>query len=217
MNVLHLPSSFQVKRLIVEVNNVMLNLKSLGIAAVGATCITIGTGNVAQAATFLGNAVQVDAALPFPNVVPIPLGTEVIDADGETFTSRFVLGASALVRSSTIQITHLDNRSYLNTPFNGFRFSDVNGTINSIIGVSLISSNVSGFDISRVTFNANRIFVDLGGLNVRRNQTTSFNVLFAANPAGPAIPTPALLPGLIGMGVGVLRKRKALTIASSEA
>ena len=32
-----------------------------------------------------------------------------------------------------------------------------------------------------------------------------------------AIPTPALLPGLIGLGLGVLRKRKAEAAASSEA
>jgi len=34
------------------------------------------------------------------------------------------------------------------------------------------------------------------------------NVKFTPDPTATAVPTPALLPGLIGLGIGVLRKRK---------
>ena len=40
---------------------------------------------------------------------------------------------------------------------------------------------------------------------------------FISAHSGVPIPTPALLPGLIGLGLGVLRKRKAEAAASSEA
>ena len=43
------------------------------------------------------------------------------------------------------------------------------------------------------------------------------DVAFKASFGSPvAIPTPALLPGLIGLGMGVLRKRKAAATAGSE-
>jgi len=43
------------------------------------------------------------------------------------------------------------------------------------------------------------------------------NVERATVPNPTPVPTPALLPGLIGLGLGVLRKRKAEAAASSEA
>lgn len=58
-----------------------------------------------------------------------------------------------------------------------------------------------------------------GGFNSRTN-AWAFDVLNvdqATVPNPTPVPTPALLPGLVGLGLGVLRKRKAEAAASSEA
>ncbi len=54
---------------------------------------------------------------------------------------------------------------------------------------------------------AGAICLSLGAMNPAQAQLPSL-VLVAVGPA-KSIPTPALLPGLIGLGLGVLRKRKA--------
>lgn len=75
----------------------MLNVKCLGVAAIAATGIGLAVGSVvpAEAATFLGQTVQADNLFPNANTVAEPLGAQVIDADGATFTSQG-LGASPL-------------------------------------------------------------------------------------------------------------------------
>lgn len=66
----------------------------------------------------------------------------------------------------------------------------------------------NGSDFSRITVdNWTKDFLGAGG-----------DVAFKASFASPvAIPTPALLPGLIGLGMGVLRKRKAEATGEGEA
>ena len=47
--------------------------------------------------------------------------------------------------------------------------------------------------------------------------TDNYGLVTQFNGSAAAIPTPALLPGLIGLGMGVLRKRKAEAAEGSEA
>jgi hypothetical protein len=184
-----------------------MNVKTLTAVVVGATAIGLSISVApANAATFLNNAVQADNIFPNINTVAEALGTKTIDLDGEIFNSAG-LGANALVTSTNITITNIIPGAFASDPFNGLRFLDANGTIDDIIGVTLASSTFPGFDISRVTFDPDRIFVNFTGLPVTPvGATISLDVQFAG--ATP-IPTPALLPGLIGLGAAALRKRQA--------
>ena len=47
------------------------------------------------------------------------------------------------------------------------------------------------------------------GRDVKKTQTNNTPPVLVANGSPTAIPTPALLPGLIGLGLGALRKRKS--------
>ncbi|MEP0922861.1 PTPA-CTERM sorting domain-containing protein [Leptolyngbya sp. ST-U4] len=65
---------------------------------------------------------------------------------------------------------------------------------NSAIFIGLLSDQL---DIASITFSVNSI----GGNDFAINQ-------LSLNSSATAIPTPALLPGLIGMGIATLRRRK---------
>lgn len=73
---------------------------------------------------------------------------------------------------------------------------------NSAIFIGVLSDNA---DIAKVLF------------NVQGDQDFAINQVSLNSTGGTPIPTPALLPGLIGLGLGVLRKRKAEVAESSEA
>jgi hypothetical protein len=62
-----------------------------------------------------------------------------------------------------------------------------------------------GLDASRISFTGNTFNLNWQGLSFDTN--TYVNVGFKTDNT-TAVPTPALLPGLIGLGMGVLRKRK---------
>ncbi len=66
-----------------------------------------------------------------------------------------------------------------------------------------------------VSFNGLARSVDFGGT---ANQIVFDDItLGSATPGGQPIPTPALLPGLIGLGLGVLRKRRAAAEQANNA
>ena len=96
-----------------------------------------------------------------------------------------------------------------------------------------VSSDPASFDLSSFVYNAldgsaavngtfrsglNSIF----GSGTFTSQLGTGGSLPAVNPSSyslslTAVPTPALLPGLVAFGVGVLRKRKSVGVAESDA
>ena len=74
---------------------------------------------------------------------------------------------------------------------------------------TLFSFNWSGIDSLR--------FASSGGIDAGYGGGGTHFALDNLTVNTTAIPTPALLPGLIGLGLGILRKRKAEAAASSEA
>ncbi|MGB3311865.1 MAG: PTPA-CTERM sorting domain-containing protein [Nodosilinea sp.] len=99
----------------------------------------------------------------------------------------------------------------------GYKFSFFNGQGNPVANLSPITS-VSGGAFSSVSITNNVVSLVLANaVDVGDN----FDVSFSVNTAGlnafqqfsilqeaQAVPTPALLPGLIGMGVAALRRKK---------
>lgn len=73
---------------------------------------------------------------------------------------------------------------------------------NSAIFIGVLSDNA---DIARLL------------LNVQDNNDFAINQVSFNTTGGTSIPTPALLPGLIGVGIGILRKRIAEATRDGEA
>lgn len=97
-----------------------------------------------------------------------------------------------------------------------------------ISGINLFPSFASvTFDLSTFIFDAGSRSATFTGFFKSGGDSTAATGLFTAQSAfnptsyslslkAAPIPTPALLPGLIGLGVGVLRKRKAEKAATAE-
>jgi len=98
--------------------------------------------------------------------------------------------------------------SYWNpADFNGFEVYDYNGTIGAFTSVTIDPiSNMAGLDASRVSFDADHIWVNWQGLNF----TTDTIVRLDVNGSG-AVPEPAswaMMLGGFGLVGGALRSRR---------
>jgi hypothetical protein len=91
------------------------------------------------------------------------------------------------------------------TSFNGFVLSDVFGTVDAFTGVAInAATNYLGFDASRISFDANNIYVNLQGLTA--NGTITLDI----NGAAGGVPEPAAWAMMLaGFGlVGVAMRRR---------
>lgn len=91
--------------------------------------------------------------------------------------------------------------------FNGIHFYDLLGTIDDFTSVSIASSNVSGFNNSRISFDANNIYVNFQSLVP--NQTTSAVSLNITTSAAPE-PSAWLLMTGGAVTLIAMRRRKRL-------
>lgn len=98
------------------------------------------------------------------------------------------------------------NRStyWFNSSFNGFRITDIFGAISAFTSVTINPiTNMAGFDASRITFDADHIWVNWRGLGFDANTIVSLDV----NGSAP-VPEPSTLL-LLGSGIlGLVYARK---------
>ena len=89
----------------------------------------------------------------------------------------------------------------------------------SLGSFTLPSNSTSGRDNSAIFIGVLSDNADIAKLllNLQDNKEFAINQVSFNTTGGTSIPTPALLPGLIGLGMGVLRKRKAEAAEGSEA
>jgi hypothetical protein len=90
------------------------------------------------------------------------------------------------ISDTNILITLTLDAALNNVAFDGFRFFDVNGTIPAITSVTLsAATNYAGFTASRVTFDADTIFVNVENLPGLNGQKISLDL-----NASTAVPEP---------------------------
>lgn len=123
--------------------------------------------------------------------------------------------ASLDVSDTQVAAIYYASATWSTQPYNGFRLYDVNNTVSAITSVTIDpSTNMVGFNASRVSFDADNINVNWQGLTFNQSTVVRLNVTFADTPVGvvstPVPPTAlAAVVGLLGM-VGVrLRRRTA--------
>jgi hypothetical protein len=163
--------------------------------------------NRAQAG-FLGHVIHLDYLFPDVNTLNSDFGNLLVDP-----TAVFQLFGLAEYTVSDTQLL-LANISgsqvfYTGADFNGPSFFDVFATIDPILDVTINpATNLPGFDASRISFDEDRVLVNMQGLNPLSDEIVLLDVRFG----GRAVPEPssALLAGL-GLGVlipiGLIRKR----------
>ncbi len=97
------------------------------------------------------------------------------------------------------------------TAFNGFVVFDDTNSAAAFTGVSINGiTNMAGFDISRVTFDADHIFVNWAGLDFGQGTVVSLDL------TGGAVPEPAswaMMLGGFGMVGGAMRSRRKAALS----
>jgi hypothetical protein len=99
--------------------------------------------------------------------------------------------------------------AWLAGTFNGLRLYDVGGTLPDFLSVTLnAATNLPGFDMTRVTWNADEVFVNVQGLVQNPGEIVLLDFGFGPN----VVPEPGTL-GLVATGLiaafGVARRRRA--------
>ena len=191
------------------------NLKKLSVIAAGATCLTLGAMNPAQALNLVANGgfetgdfsgwtQSGNLGATFVNTHHAHSGNFGA-ALGPVSSQGFLSQTLATVAGQTYNLSYFLRND--GGPVNSFAVS---------VGSNVLSSftNASPFPFAEQAFS----FVASAAstpLTFAFQQNPSFFALddVSVTSKSTAIPTPALLPGLIGLGFGVLRKRKAAATA----
>ena len=174
--------------------------------AVGITA-TVATP-VANAALLMGNTVSFTYL--FPTISSVygsgANGNYVVGAGVEIPNGFCCSFEGALdISDSNILADFHSSSTYNNTSFNGFRITDVNSTIASFTSASVNAiTNMVGFDASRVTFDADNIWVNWQGLNFDANTFVSIDI-----GGGTSVPEPTSLALVAAalVAAGTLRRK----------
>jgi len=178
------------------------NIRTISVAVVGAAAIGLGCGlTPAEAATL-------DFNFSFTNV-----------ANGGGTVTGIVSGLTDNATSAATSLKVLTNTAgfgigeYVGNPLsNSFTVSA--GSITSATFVAFgLGNNPPAVTGSSLALNLNSpLYKNITGLsNTSGSIVVSPNTGLSFTPVTPptAVPTPALLPGLLGLGAAALRKRKA--------
>jgi hypothetical protein len=185
--------------------------KATLLAAIAVAALT-PSSTFADAVSFDGQSLEFEYMYPNTGspltTQHFTVGSGVESPNG--YASQFGLDVSA----STVDVDFRTSSTWASAAFNGFRLTDYTGSIAAITGVSLVSTNMTGLTQSRVTFDANNVFVNWNGLSFNADTFVSLSVAFQT-PAGESSATPlpaAATAGLALMGgLGLKRGRRKVT------
>jgi hypothetical protein len=130
-----------------------------------------------------------------------------------TDTMGGIGGIKLLASGSNLTVSFADNgfgaATWSSYPFNGFAVFDDTNSAGAITGVSINAlTNMGGFDMSRISFDADHIFVNWQGLSFNAGTVVSLDL-----NGGGAVPEPAswamMLGGFGAIGGAMRSRRKA--------
>ena len=173
-------------------------------------CMLVGMGTAS--AGFIGLSIGVQTQFPTQGSVCCGSGVAVVGAGIEFPTGSFPsYNSNAFVDVSDLQIDYgqTASTSYASAAFNGLRFYDALSAISPIIGVSINgATNLAGFDLSRVSFDADNIYINMQGLAPAGAHLVRLDVQFSST-AVPESSTILLFgSGLAMIAVPAWRRRR---------
>jgi hypothetical protein len=173
-------------------------------------CMLAGMGTAR--AGFIGFTIGVETQFPTLGTVCCGSGSAVVGSGIEFPTGSFPnYNSNAFIDVGDLQIDYGQTAAttYTSGAFNGFRFFDTLGTIAPITGVSINgATNLAGFNSSRLSFDADNIFINLQGLSAGGAHLVRLDVQFGST----AVPEPSAIlflgSGLTGIAILARRRRQ---------
>jgi hypothetical protein len=163
--------------------------------------------SVPAMAQFTGDTVNGTYYFPNNSTVFSNQGNQTVSPSAMFTFLTGIPNVTATVGASTISLSFDASGTFTVASFNGLTITDL--TDSDIVGVLLGSTNVAGFDASRLSFTSNSVSLNLQGLQTTSQSSIIANVSFA----GAAVPEPAtwamMLVGFAGIGYTLRRRKKA--------
>jgi hypothetical protein len=153
---------------------------------------TLGLAAPAYAG-FVGATIDADYRYSDIGTVYDAMSNQVVGAGVEWSLFGIAIDAS----DTSISLSRAGGVTFLPGTFNGWSFTDVGNSLDDIVGVTVDgSTTIAGFDASRISFNANTIYLNFVNLANPEEFFARVNVQFAR----ASVPEPATL-GLLGLGL----------------
>jgi len=199
-----------------------MNLKTISFNAVVAATVVVGAATSVSPAHALSFSTSGTTTFVNPGGSPTTINFSPLLLGGSEFTPGTLGTNPSGLTVNGVANTFSATSNALSNFLTGFQFKGVNAVLNLNAGTNLAkgffpSVNQAftfGTDLTgeiRST-SGNLLLGTTSGLFAA--SSTNGKGLYSYTGNAVAIPTPALLPGLVAMGIGIMRKRKAEAVES---
>lgn len=157
-------------------------------------------------ATLVGDTITVTHRFPNLGTVDSTLAANLVVQAGNGDAVNYFTFYSVNPEASSIKVVFLTSAGWTPAAFNGLVVSGINDTITSLS----VSTNLVGWDNSRISFDAHSVSANWQNLDFSSN--SFFDVFFELNgiPGGNSTPdsgTTAAMLGLAILGLAAIRRR----------